>query len=230
MGKKYPHYGKSMSTNFPVFPHTMDFVAFPRVMENWWGNPCISHMMKYITRWYSNEKKHPYYGKSMGTNFPGFPLWIGFAVFSHAMGNWWRNPRISHVMKYTRSWQSNGKKPTILWEKYEYQFLKFSPCNGFCYIFLWYWKLMEKPIHLPCDEVYHRMSIRWGNDEYYRKLMGKRMHFSSNINEVIRDNFRSFFTKRFTHKKTRKMQTSDFHSDTFIRLESIKKQTSNFHS
>ena len=52
------------------------------------------------------------------------------------------------------------------------------------------------------------------------------MYVSSNINEVIRDNFRPFFRKRFytqkKHKK-RKIQTSDFHSDIFIRL----KQTSN---
>ena len=54
-----------------------------------------------------------------------------------------------------------------------------------------------------------------------------RYNASSNINEVIRDNFRPFFTKRFY---THKMQTSDFHSDVFIRPESIKKQTSNFHS
>ena len=35
------------------------------------------------------------------------------------------------------------------------------------------------------------------------------------------------FYKKILHtKKAHKMQTSDFHSDTFIRLESIKKQTS----
>ena len=28
MGKKHPYYGKSMSTNFPGSPHTMDFVGF----------------------------------------------------------------------------------------------------------------------------------------------------------------------------------------------------------
>ena len=55
---------------------------------------------------------------------------------------------------------------------------------------------------------------------------------SSNINEIIRDNFRPFFTKLFyTQKKHKKhkMKASDFHSDVFIRPESIKKQTSNFH-
>ena len=60
-----------------------------------------------------------------------------------------------------------------------------------------------------------------------------RKHLSNNINETIRDNFRPFFTKRFyTQKKHKKhkTQTSDFHSDVFIRTENIKKQTSNFHS
>ena len=28
MGKKHPYYGKSMSVNFPDFPHTIGFVAF----------------------------------------------------------------------------------------------------------------------------------------------------------------------------------------------------------
>ena len=38
---------------------------------------------------------------------------------------------------------------------------------------------------------------------------------SSVINEAIRDNFRPFLQKDFTHKKAHKMQTSDFHSDAF---------------
>ena len=44
------------------------------------------------------------------------------------------------------------------------------------------------------------------------------INISSNINEVIRDNVRSFLQKDFTHKKAHKMQTSDFHADTFIGL------------
>ena len=35
------------------------------------------------------------------------------------------------------------------------------------------------------------------------------------MNEVIRDNFRPFLQKDFRHKKTHRMQTSDFHSDAF---------------
>ena len=37
-------------------------------------------------------KKHPFYGKSMGTNFPGLPYLMGFADFSNVMGNLMRKP------------------------------------------------------------------------------------------------------------------------------------------
>ena len=97
----------------------------------------------------------------MSTNFPGPPHTMDFVGFFHAMGNWWENPRISHVMKYTTGWGSNGKKAPILWEKYEYQFPRSSPYDGFCCIFLYYGKLMGKPMHFPYDEVYHRMRIEW---------------------------------------------------------------------
>ena len=46
----------------------------------------------------------------MGTNFPGSPNSMDFAVFSHAMENGLGNPWISHMMKYTIAWESNGKK------------------------------------------------------------------------------------------------------------------------
>ena len=65
------------------------------------------------------EKKHPCYGKSMGTNFWGFAHFMAFAEFSHAIENYLENPYISHVRKSTKGWESNGKKAPILWEKYE---------------------------------------------------------------------------------------------------------------
>ena len=37
-----------------------------------------------------------------------------------------------------------------------------------------------------------------------------------------------FFWKDFTHKKSRKRQTSDFHSDSFIRLKNIKSKQATF--
>ena len=106
-------------------------------------------------------KKYPYYGKSMITNFPGFPHTIGFVALSRTMGNWWENPCISHMMKYTIGWELDGKKVPILREKYDYQFLRFSPYVGFWCIFRYNGKLMGKPMHFPYDEVYHRMGIRW---------------------------------------------------------------------
>ena len=168
VGEMYPYYGKSMSTNFPGFP--LGFITFSRAMGNSWGNPCISHMMKYTTRWEANGKNHPYYRKSMGTNFPGLAHLMVFAEFSHAIGNWLENSYISHVMKSTIGWESNGKKAPILWEKYEYQFPRSSSYNGFCCIFPYYGKLMGKPMHFPYDEVYHRMGIRWEKSTH---TMGK---------------------------------------------------------
>ena len=66
---------------------------------------------------------------------------MSFVAFSCTMGNWWGNPCISHMMKYIIGWESNGKKALILWEKYEYQFPRFTPYEGFCCIFPYYEKL-----------------------------------------------------------------------------------------
>ena len=109
---------------------------------------------------------------------------------THAFLIWWR---------YTTGWESNGKKAPIQWEKYEYQFPRPSPYDGFCCIFPYYKKLMGKPMHFPYDEVYHRMGIKWEKSthtmgkvwlrisqvydgfccifQYYEKLVGKDMHF-----------------------------------------------------
>ena len=137
----------------------MGLAVFSHVMGNWWQSPCIFHVMKYTIGWESNRKKHPYYGKSMSTNFPGSPYTMGFVALSCTMGYWWRNPCISHMMKYAIGWELYGEKSPILWEKYEYQFPRFNPCNGFCCIFPYYGKLMGKPMRFPYDEVCHRMGI-----------------------------------------------------------------------
>ena len=84
-----------------------------------------------------------------------------FAEFSHAIGNWLENPYVCYVMKSTIGWESNCKKAPILWEKYEYQFPRSSPYDGFCCIFLYHGKFMWEPIHFPYDQVYHRMGISW---------------------------------------------------------------------
>ena len=60
--------------------------------------------MKYTVEWESNRKKHPYYGKSISTNFPGSSHMMGLvgyyqepnlSAFSHLMGL----PVFSHVMR-----------------------------------------------------------------------------------------------------------------------------------
>ena len=117
--------------------------------------------MKYTIKWQSNGKRHPHYGKSKSTSFLGSPHMMGFAAFSFTMGNWWGNPCISHLMKYPTGWESYGKKSHILWEKYEYQFPRFTPFDGFCCIFLDYEKLMGKPMYFPYNKVYHMMQIGW---------------------------------------------------------------------
>ena len=117
--------------------------------------------MKYTIKWESNGKKHPHYGKSKSTSFLGSPHMMGFASFSFTIGNWWGNPCISHLMKYPIGWESYGKKSHILWEKYEYQFCRFTPFDGFCCIFLDYEKLMGKPMHFPYNKVYHMVQIGW---------------------------------------------------------------------
>ena len=54
------------------------------------------------------------------------------------------------------------KNASIIWEKYKHQFLRLSPYDEFCCIFLYYGKLIGKPMHFPYDEVYLRMGIVWG--------------------------------------------------------------------
>ena len=78
----------------------------------------------------------------MSTIFLGSPHTMNFVAFSCTIGNSWGNPCISHIMKYTVGWESYGEKSTMLWETYEYQFPRLSPCHGFCCIFLYCGKFM----------------------------------------------------------------------------------------
>ena len=55
------------------------------------------------------EEQYLYVGESMGTNFPSFPNSVDLAAFSYAVGNWWGNPCIFQVMKYTTEWETNNK-------------------------------------------------------------------------------------------------------------------------
>ena len=98
-------------------------------------------------------------GKVGVSIFQTFPYTMGFVAFSHTVGSLWGNPCISHMLKYTTGWELNEKKAPILWEKYDYQFLRLSPYHVFCCIFPYCREFMGKPIHFPYAEVYHRMEI-----------------------------------------------------------------------
>ena len=78
MVKKHPYYGKSMVMDFPDFPHTMGFVAFSHTVENLWGNPYISHMLKYNIGWESDGKKAPILWEKYGYRFPRLTSYHGF--------------------------------------------------------------------------------------------------------------------------------------------------------
>ena len=130
-GKEHPYYGKNMGTNFAGFAHLMVFAEFSHAIKNWLENPYISHIMKSTIGWDLTGKKHPDYGKSRSTNFPGSPHTMDFLAFSRTMGNWWEHPCTSHMMKYTTGWESDGKKEPTLWEKCDYQFPRFTNFPGF---------------------------------------------------------------------------------------------------
>ena len=110
----------------------------------------------YTIGWESYGKKYTYYGKSRNLNFPSSSHMMGFVAFfpcPHHMENWWGNTCISHMVKYTIGWESNGKKAPILWEKYEYQFPRLSPYHGFCCTFPYCGILMGKSIHFLYDGI-----------------------------------------------------------------------------
>ena len=113
----------------------MFWCIFPRAVRNWWEKPCVSHVVKYTIRWESDRTKCPCVGETMGTNFPGCLYYVDFTAFFYAMGNWWGNPCISHIIKFTIGCKSNGKRAPIQWENSQYQFPRFSTYDGFCRTF-----------------------------------------------------------------------------------------------
>ena len=148
-----------MSTNFPGSPLRWVLLHFPVLWE-------IDGETHAFSIWWSIQydgncmgKNQPYYGKSMIINFSDFPHTMCFVAFSRTVGNLWGNQYISHILKYTIGWKSEGKKAPILWEKYDYWFPKRSPYHGFSCIFPHCGEFVGKPIHFPQAEVYHRIGI-----------------------------------------------------------------------
>ena len=64
-------------------------------------------------------------------------------------------------------WESDGeKKPILCMKSMNTNFPGFTNAMGFCCILVIYVKLMGKPMHFACDEVYHRMGIWWGKSTH----------------------------------------------------------------
>ena len=94
--------------NFPGFSHSMGFPVFYRAMGNVWENPCISHMMKYITGLESNRKTTHFMEKALEPISQAFPIrWVSL-TFVILWEVWWENTCISHVMKYTTKWKKSA--------------------------------------------------------------------------------------------------------------------------
>ena len=150
MAKKHPYDRKSRSINFPDFSLYHGFCCIFPYCGKFMGKPMHFPYAKVYHRmgieW---EKKHPYYGKSMIINFLDFPHTMCFVAFSRTVGNLWGNQYISHMLKYTIGWKSEGKKAPILWEKYDYRFPRLFPYHGFSCIFPQCGEFMGKPIHFP---------------------------------------------------------------------------------
>ena len=140
-------------SQFDVF-HCI-FLYYEKLM----GNSFVSQVIKYTIGWESDRKK-PQILLEMGTHgsprfpqgSPGSPHICFFCIFL-CYGKLMGNSLISHMMKYTIRWELDGKKAPVLWENYEYQYPRFSPFDGFCFIFLYYGKFMGKPMHFLYYEI-----------------------------------------------------------------------------
>ena len=73
-----------MGTNFPASPNSMDFATFSYTMGNSWGNPSVSHIMKYTIGWESKGKEAPIPWEKYEHKFPRF-CYI-FSCYGKLMG------------------------------------------------------------------------------------------------------------------------------------------------
>ena len=126
--------------------------------------------MKYTTGWESNGKKAPILWEKYEYQFPRSSSYNGFCCIFPYYGKLMGKPMHFPYDEVYHRMGIGWEQIPILWEKYDYQFPRFSPYNGFCCIFPYYGKLMEIPMHFPYDEVYHRMRIGWEKSTH---TMGK---------------------------------------------------------
>ena len=156
MGKKHPYYGKSMSISFPDFPHTMGFVTFSRAVENLWGNPYISHMLKYTIGWELDGKKAPILWEKYDYQFPrlspyhgfccifpycgkfmGKPMHFPYAEVYHRMGIGWE--KSTHAMG--KVWVSISQTFPIPWVLLHFPVLQEIYGETHAFPIWWHWFL-----------------------------------------------------------------------------------------
>ena len=76
-GQKAPILWENYEYQFPrLSPY--GFVGFSHTVVNWWGNSCISQMMKYAIGWESNGKKAPILREKYEYQFPRISPYYGF--------------------------------------------------------------------------------------------------------------------------------------------------------
>ena len=105
--------------------------------------------MKYTIGWELDRKKAPILWEKYGYRFPRPSTYHGFCSIFPYCGKFMGKPiHFSYAEVYHRmgiGWE----KSTILWEKDEYRFPRLSPYHGFCCIFPYCGKFMEKPCISP---------------------------------------------------------------------------------
>ena len=157
MGKKHPYYGKSMIVDFPDFPHTTGFVPFSRTVWSLWGNPYISHMLKYTIGWESDGKKAPILLEKIKCRSPRLSPYHGLCCIFPYCGKFMGKPihfPISHMLKYTIGWESDGNKAPILWEKCDYRFPRLSPTPWVLLHFPVLWEISGETHAFPIWFIY----------------------------------------------------------------------------
>ena len=99
-----------MVIDFPDFLDTMGFLSFSCTVGNLWGNPCISHMLKYTIGWELDGKKAPILWENYGYRFPRLSTCHGFCCIFLYCGKFVGKPM---HFTYAEVYHSMG----IVWEK-----------------------------------------------------------------------------------------------------------------
>ena len=126
--------------------------------------------MKYTIKWEPNGKNAPIIWEKYEHQFPRLFPYDEFCCIFPYLEKFMGKPIYSPYAEVYYGWELDGKKATMLWEKYGYRFPRLYPYHRFCCIFPYCGKFMGKPMHFPYAELYHRMGIAWGKSTH---AMGK---------------------------------------------------------